>query len=190
MKKTISFIILFAMPMLLAQSAFAQDIFDAVRSGDLAKVKELVEKDPKLVKARNANQSTPLHVAVDVNNEPIAKYLIEKGAELNAVNRYNWTPLLYAKGKATVNLLIGKGADINQGIGHGNALRQFMQINHHKSSLSLPGNIWVSPSPGRGKKRFRLPLESYRVNIISKAPWPSLLMGMNCTGTLMTMDTL
>ena len=32
----------------------AQEIFDAVRDGDLAKVKELVDKDPQLVKARNA----------------------------------------------------------------------------------------------------------------------------------------
>ena len=49
----------------------AQEIFDAIRNGDLAKVKEFVEKDPELVKSRNARQSTPLYVAVDRNNEQI-----------------------------------------------------------------------------------------------------------------------
>lgn len=91
----------------------AQEIFDAVRSGDLAKVKELVEKDPQLVEARNANQSTPLHVAVDVDNELIVRYLIEKEADPNAVNRSNVTPLFYAKKVEIAKLLIEKGADIN-----------------------------------------------------------------------------
>jgi len=126
LKKSLFVITVLGITLLLSTRIYAQEIFNAIRSGDLSKVKELVEKDTQLVKARNANQSTPLHVAVDADNEPIARYLIEKGAELNAVNRYNWTPLLYAKGKETVNLLIEKGADINQGIGHLNALRQFM----------------------------------------------------------------
>ena len=77
----------------------AQEIFGAVHNGDLAKVKELVEKDPRLIKTRSANQSTPLHVAVDVNSEPIARYFIDKGADLNAVNGNNGASLFYAKEK-------------------------------------------------------------------------------------------
>jgi len=73
-------IIVYVIVPLLAQSVYAQEIFDAVRSGDMAKVKELVEKDPQLVKARNARQSTPLHVAVDLEQQLIAGYLLEKGA--------------------------------------------------------------------------------------------------------------
>jgi len=90
----------------------AQEIFDAVRKGDLAKVKELVEKDPQLVKARDRNQTTPLHIAADMNNEAISKFLIEKGADLNAVNRNYCTPLFYA-GLDVVKILVEKGANIN-----------------------------------------------------------------------------
>jgi len=99
--------------LVLSSAAFAQDIFEAVRNGDIAKVKELVEKNPELIKARNARKSTPLHAAVDVNNEPIARYLIEKGADLNAVNANRWTPLYYAKNARMAKLLVDNGADIN-----------------------------------------------------------------------------
>ncbi len=93
--------------------ASAQGVFDALRNGDLAKVKALVDHDPSLVMARNARQSTPLHVAVDSNNVPLARYLIEKGADLNAVNHINWTPLFFSKGIEMAGLLLAKGADIN-----------------------------------------------------------------------------
>jgi ankyrin repeat protein len=112
------FVILF----MITINIHAQEIFDAIRKADLTKVKELVEKDPQLVKAKNARQSTPLHVAVDVNNEPIARYLIEKGADLNAVNGNNWTPLFYAKEKEIAKLLVEKGADINLNASNGTAL--------------------------------------------------------------------
>jgi ankyrin repeat protein len=97
----------------LGASALAQDLFDAIRNGDLPKVKTLVEHDPSLVKVRNARQSTPLHVAVDSNNAPLARYLIEKGADLNAVNGIKWTPLFYVKEIDMAGLLLEKGADIN-----------------------------------------------------------------------------
>ncbi len=113
MKKIISIIIASVLFLLLSRNISAQEIFDAIRNGDFAKVKELVEKDPQLLNARNSRQSTPLHVAVDVNNEPIARYLIEKGADINALNRNNWTPLFYAKEKEIAKLLVEKGADIN-----------------------------------------------------------------------------
>lgn len=99
--------------LVLSSAASAQDIFEAIRNGDLTKVKELVKQDPTLIMARNARQSTPLHVAVDVNNEPIAKYFIEKGADLNAGNGNQWTPLYYAKSAQMAKLLVDNGADIN-----------------------------------------------------------------------------
>ena len=94
----------------------AQEIFDAIRGGDSAKVKELVEKDPQLVKARNARQSIPLHVAVDSDNEPMARYLIDKGSDVNALNNNEWTPLFYAKTINIARLLVDKGADIQTGM--------------------------------------------------------------------------
>jgi ankyrin repeat protein len=122
MKKSISILIAFVIALILSQSINAQEIFDAIRKGDLAKVKELVEKDPQLVKAKNTRQSTPLHVAVDLNNEPIARYLIEKGADLNAVNSNFWAPLFYAKEKEIAKLLVEKGADINFKASNGTAV--------------------------------------------------------------------
>jgi len=113
MKKSLFIITVFGIALIAAQSLLAQEIFDVVRSGDLAKVKELVEKDPQVVKARNSNQSTPLHVAVDVSNFEIAKYLIEKGADVNSTNKTVQTPLFYAKKREIAKILIEKGADIN-----------------------------------------------------------------------------
>ena len=113
MNKSTSILKVLVITFLFSQSIYAQDIFEAIRNGDIAKVKELVEKDPQLLKAKNVNQSAPLHVAVDVNNEPITRYLIEKGADLNAFNRTNATPLFYAKKVEIAKLLIEKGADIN-----------------------------------------------------------------------------
>ncbi len=97
----------------LSSAASAQDIFEAIRNRDLTKVKELVERDPTLIKARNARKSTPLHVAVDANYQPIARFFIEKGAELNAVNQNLWTPLYYVKNAQMAKLLVDNGADIN-----------------------------------------------------------------------------
>ncbi|MDH4271449.1 MAG: ankyrin repeat domain-containing protein, partial [Candidatus Aminicenantes bacterium] len=82
MRKLISMAVVFVMALFAVPALTAQDIFDAIRGGDFEKTKELLKEDPLLVKTRNARQSTPLHVAVDVNNEPIARYLIEKGADL------------------------------------------------------------------------------------------------------------
>ncbi len=94
-------------------SALTQDVFNAVRNGDLAKVKTLVKRDRSLLNARNARQSTPLHVAVDSDSIPIARYLIETGANVNAVNHINWTPLFYVKGIEMAALLLDKGAEID-----------------------------------------------------------------------------
>lgn len=115
--KTLSMLLIAAFLALPGPVALrAQEIFDAIRAGDIVKVKELVEKDSQLVKARNTRQSTPLHVAVDLENETIARYLIERGSDVNALNSNEWTPLFYAKTKSIAGLLVENGADIRTGM--------------------------------------------------------------------------
>ncbi|MDO8952783.1 MAG: ankyrin repeat domain-containing protein, partial [Draconibacterium sp.] len=110
--KALKSILVFAVLLLIAVSSRGQDIFDAIRNGDLTKVKELVEKDPQLVAARNARQSTPLHIAAVYDNAEIAKYLIEKGSDVNIQNGNFYSPLMFA-GIKVAKLLVEKGADLN-----------------------------------------------------------------------------
>ncbi|NIO21388.1 MAG: ankyrin repeat domain-containing protein, partial [Candidatus Aenigmarchaeota archaeon] len=76
MKKLIlvSFLLLVA-----AININAQEIFDAVKANDLAKVKALVEKDTSLINLKDAAGNTPLHIAAIIGFVPIAEYLLSKG---------------------------------------------------------------------------------------------------------------
>jgi len=65
----------------------AQEIFDAVRNGDLAKVKELVEKGADInVEKRGL---TPIYFAMVVNNKGIVDYLLDQNAKLPNVGTPN-----------------------------------------------------------------------------------------------------
>jgi ankyrin repeat protein len=47
----------------ISAAAFASEIHEAVRAGDLAKIKALVVKDPKVVNEKDDRGRTPLHFA-------------------------------------------------------------------------------------------------------------------------------
>jgi ankyrin repeat protein len=103
-----------------------QEIFDVIRGGDAPRLQAMVKADPSLLGARNVRGSTLLHVAVDSNSGPIARYLIERGADPNAVNRIGWTPLFYARGVEIAALLLEKGAEIDRLAGDFTPLIQFV----------------------------------------------------------------
>jgi len=109
--KTLKLILVITI-LLLVINTQGQDIFDALRNGDLVKVKELVENDLQILNSKNARQSTPLHVAAAYDNEIIAKYLIEKSSDIDAINGNFYTPLMFA-GINVTKLLVAKGANIN-----------------------------------------------------------------------------
>lgn len=73
--------------------ASTQNIFQAASTGNLARVRALVEADPGLVGARNPNGFTPLHGAALYGQRAVAEYVITKGADLDAVARHSGTPL-------------------------------------------------------------------------------------------------
>ncbi|MDH4271604.1 MAG: ankyrin repeat domain-containing protein, partial [Candidatus Aminicenantes bacterium] len=93
-----------------------QEIFDAVKANDLAKVKALVEANPQLVNATDPDGRTPLHWACRGVHYELLKFLVEKGADVNAQDNDEIAPLHSLASKAHAEgtaLLITHKADVN-----------------------------------------------------------------------------
>lgn len=82
--------------LLAAGASGGQDIFEAVTSGDLAKVKAAVDADPQALEARNNYRQTPLILAIQKKKLEVAEFLLARGADVDAKETSGATPLSYA----------------------------------------------------------------------------------------------
>ena len=108
--------LLFILLLLLASWTWSAEIHDAALKGDLAKVKELLAKDPALVNTKGRNEKAPLHWAAQGGHLEVVKYLIAKGGIVNELNIQKETPLVYAAEGGHLKVaeaLIAKGANVN-----------------------------------------------------------------------------
>jgi ankyrin repeat protein len=100
----------------LGSALRADEIHEAARQGNLEKVRALVDKDPTLIAAKDKGGETPLHWAAFSGNIDLVRFLLEKGAEVDARNGRGLTPLAFAalQGRTpAAGLLIERGADAN-----------------------------------------------------------------------------
>ena len=92
------------------------EIHDAALNGDLAKVKELLAKDPSLLDAGNDIGRTPLHLAANRDHLELAAWLLKRGADVNRrENSYQLTPLhlaVWGGHLETARLLLKNGANL------------------------------------------------------------------------------
>lgn len=91
-------------------------IYVAIRNNDLDAVKVAVANDPGALHSTDGVLgATPLHEAVGADNIAIAAYLIESGADVNAVDIRGVTPLTTAMdaeaSEAIIELLRTNGGD-------------------------------------------------------------------------------
>ena len=85
-----------------------------VRGQESAAVKKLLPDDPELVKGRDHSDSTPLHHAAGFGDIETMKLLLDNGADVNAKNRLEGTPLHWAvRSEEKTRLLLERGAEIN-----------------------------------------------------------------------------
>jgi ankyrin repeat protein len=92
----------------LAGAQTAEDVFRAIRAGDLATLRKLP------VNVKDRLDTTPLHYAALYGNSESVRILLERGADPNARNKSEATPLIYAAYRFDkTRLLVEKGADVN-----------------------------------------------------------------------------
>ena len=96
-------------------------LYTAIAKGSLSEVEEIIESgvdiNYKYKNDRNKSEHTALHYAVKYHEYDIAELLIEKGANVNAVDIYGWHPLLYAVNDGNLKLselLLKNGANLEQ----------------------------------------------------------------------------
>jgi ankyrin repeat protein/uncharacterized membrane protein len=91
------------------------ELVEAVKSGDLARVKQLLEKGAD-ANTRTKYEYTPLHYAAEKGYLDVVKALISHGASINARTYFGVTPLHLAADKGNIDVirfLINRGADVN-----------------------------------------------------------------------------
>lgn len=111
-KMKLSLSVLFLLHLLSFNSALAGDLQEAIEKGDLEIVKKHLDEDVELLNKGDNEGKTPLHHAIEMEETGIARYLIERGADINKADEEEESPLHYAASSGNleiVNLLLEKG---------------------------------------------------------------------------------
>lgn len=89
------------------------EVLRATRRGEIDRLREILTRRPRDVEASGHMGRRPLHIAVDVQNIALVRFLLQAGAEVDARRERGDTPLYWARDAATATLLIEAGASVH-----------------------------------------------------------------------------
>lgn len=96
--------------------AECQDFFESVVEGDLASIKDCLNKNPELLNKKDGNGKTPLMYAAESGNPKLVSLLLKKGAYIEDKHDDGRCALHFAAmspNSKTLKLLVAEGANIN-----------------------------------------------------------------------------
>lgn len=94
-------------------------LFTAVNSGNVILVRSILEEESVLINDRDDRGCTPLIVAVEQDHIDTARYLLEKGAEVNARDNEGYSALHVVHSLDMTVLLLSHGADADAADNYG-----------------------------------------------------------------------
>jgi ankyrin repeat protein len=118
-----------------AAASPADDLYNAIRTNDLARLRALVgtKADANAADERGA---TPLMYAAVAGSLDAMRFLIEKGADVNAHNNLGATALIWsATDLAKVRLLVEHGADVNAATARGRTALLIAAMSDNSASI-------------------------------------------------------
>lgn len=89
----------------MASPIQASELHEVVRQGIFSNIVAAISASTNINERDKSNGSTPLHWAANKDREDIVQYLISKGADVNAVDRYGDTPLCWVISHSRTNVL-------------------------------------------------------------------------------------
>ncbi len=103
---------------ILLQNGAEEDIYVAAARGNVARVRELLERRPELLNAFAPDGHIPLGLAAFFGQRAVVELLLDRGAQVNvpSKNAQKVTPLHGAVSRgdiAVARLLLDKGAEVN-----------------------------------------------------------------------------
>lgn len=114
---------------IIARKSQNEKLLDAAESGKIAKIKSALAKGANIHYRNYLNHNTALHIAARKGNLEAVRYLIDKGADINAQSISGNTSLSYAIENEHVEMikyLLRKGANVDSMPFH--AAREFQRI--------------------------------------------------------------
>ena len=108
------------------------DLFTRVGAADVVEVRKAVDADATVVRLRDPDGNTPLHVAATIGSAAEVRLLLDRGADANAVNAAGRSPLVSALAAphdkaAIVEALVAAGASASTPLPKGRSVKQIAQ---------------------------------------------------------------
>ena len=147
------------------------NIFDVARKGTVQQIKKIYKKNPKCVLQVNENGFSALVLAIYKNNNQVAKYLIDKGSDINQLSDMG-SPFMAAVVKGNIEIakvLLEKKANIDLSDPNGvTALMYAAQFqNVEITKLLLQHNVNKTLIDKNGKTAFEYAVFSKNEEIIN-----------------------
>jgi len=95
------------------------DVYDAAAAGQSARLRDLLNRDPKLANSYSTDGATPLGLAAFLGHRDAVELLLDSGAKINTLATnpaFPFAPLhsaMSAGHRDIVDLLLDRGADVN-----------------------------------------------------------------------------